>query len=41
VLRGSYVGSLHRGTVAAVSGDGDPLLSVGDPLQPAFLRSAA
>ena len=41
VTRGGRVESVHRGSVAVVSGDGRLLAAAGDPLQPVFLRSAA
>jgi L-asparaginase II len=41
VMRGDYVGSLHRGILAAVNPAGDLVLSLGDREQPVFLRSGA
>jgi L-asparaginase II len=41
VMRGAMVGSLHRGTVAVADPAGHVLLALGDPSQPAFLRSSA
>ncbi|HEX8918435.1 MAG TPA: asparaginase [Chloroflexota bacterium] len=41
VLRGEYVGSLHRGSVAVASADGKLRASLGNPLEAVFLRSAA
>lgn len=41
VMRGEYVGSLHRGTFAVSDGDGKLRLSAGDPSQYVFMRSAA
>lgn len=41
VMRGDAVGSLHRGTAAVADPDGNLLLALGDPSQPAFLRSSA
>lgn len=41
VMRGDVVGSLHRGTAAVAHWDGEILLALGDPAQPAFLRSSA
>ncbi len=41
VLRGRYVGSLHRGMLAVAAPDGQLALAIGDTRQPAFLRSAA
>ena len=40
-MRGDAVGSLHRGTLAVAHIDGEIALSLGDPLQPVYLRSAA
>lgn len=41
VMRGAMVGSLHRGTAAVADPSGHILLALGDPSQPAFLRSSA
>ncbi len=41
VMRGTMVGSLHRGTAAVADPDGTVQLALGDPSQPAFLRSSA
>jgi L-asparaginase II len=41
VMRGGYVGSLHRGSFVAVDSSGRVVLSAGDIDQPVFLRSAA
>jgi L-asparaginase II len=41
VMRGQYVGSLHRGTFAVCDVDGGTVLSAGDVSQRVFLRSAA
>jgi L-asparaginase II len=41
VMRGQYVGSLHRGSFAIADPSGHVSLSVGDPDQSVFLRSAA
>ncbi|MGI8968699.1 MAG: asparaginase [Chloroflexota bacterium] len=41
VMRGEYVGSLHRGTLALVDSAGVVALAIGDIDQPVFLRSAA
>jgi L-asparaginase II len=41
VERGSFVGSLHRGTAAIAEPDGHLVLSLGSAEQPVFLRSAA
>jgi len=41
VLRGEFVESRHRGSLAVVAPDGKLLAAVGDPDEPAFIRSAA
>src|SRR5947209_432965 len=41
VIRGSFVGSLHRGTAAVVGPGGDVCFAIGNIDQPVFLRSAA
>jgi L-asparaginase II len=41
VMRGDYVGSLHRGSFVAVDPSGRSIVSAGDIDQPVFLRSAA
>jgi L-asparaginase II len=41
VRRGGSVESVHRGSVAVVSGDGRLLAAAGDPCWPVFLRSSA
>jgi L-asparaginase II len=41
VMRGSYVGSLHRGMAAVVAPDGEVRFAVGRVDQPVFLRSSA
>ncbi|HEX6509647.1 MAG TPA: asparaginase [Chloroflexota bacterium] len=40
-MRGGYLGSLHRGSVAVSDSAGRVILAAGDPQQRAFLRSAA
>jgi len=41
VMRGEYVGGLHRGMAAAVDSAGDELIAIGDTGQRVFLRSGA
>lgn len=41
VLRGSYVGSLHRGSIAVVDPSGGQKLAIGNPAERVFLRSTA
>jgi L-asparaginase II len=41
VMRGSYVGSLHRGSAAVVDSSGIEVLALGDPSERVFLRSGA
>lgn len=41
VERGNYTGSLHRGALSVLDDMGTPVVSLGDPDQPAFLRSSA
>lgn len=41
VMRGPYVGSLHRGTLAVVDADGGSRLALGNVSQRVFMRSAA
>jgi L-asparaginase II len=41
IMRGLFVGSLHRGTAAVVGCDGEVRFALGDIDQPVFLRSAA
>jgi L-asparaginase II len=41
VMRGTYLGSLHRGVAVVADASGQLVLALGDVQQPAFLRSAA
>jgi L-asparaginase II len=41
VMRGQYVGSLHRGSFVVSDVDGSPVVAAGDVRQYVFLRSAA
>jgi L-asparaginase II len=41
IMRGAFVGSLHRGTAAAVRADGEVVFALGNIEQSVFLRSAA